>query len=75
MSPDLTPLDFFLLGILKKQSVRNQIPANIDELRERIIQCSNVITQEMLQKVTDNVYARLGHRQVAGGEQFEHLIK
>ena len=72
-SPDLTPLDYFYWGYLKNRVYETK-PAHIDELRERIIQCSNLITPEILQKVNDIMYARLVHCQVAGGEQFEHFM-
>lgn len=72
-SPDLAPLDTFYWGFLKNRVYETK-PANIEELKQRIIQCSNTITRETLQKVTDNFYARLGHCQVAGGHQFEHLF-
>uniref|UniRef100_A0A915DJC0 Transposase n=1 Tax=Ditylenchus dipsaci TaxID=166011 RepID=A0A915DJC0_9BILA len=35
-SPDLTPCDFFLWGYLKSRIYRTQ-PANLNELRERIV--------------------------------------
>lgn len=70
-SPDLTPLDFFYWGYLKSQVYETK-PNDIEELKNRIRDVSNEITPEVLQKVTDEVYFRLGLCQEKGGYQFEH---
>lgn len=50
-------------------------PADVDKLKEIIIQCSNMIKSEILQKVIDNLYVQYRHHQIAGGQQLEHLFK
>lgn len=57
-SPDLTPLDFFLWGILKQKVYRTR-PQTLEELRARIIQACTEITPEEIQRVTMNVRKRI----------------
>lgn len=57
-SPDLTPLDFFLWGLLK-QKVYKTRPQTVPELRVRILQACAEITPEQLRKVTMNVRKRI----------------
>jgi transposase len=73
-SPDLTPLDYFLWGHLKNK-VFVTIPADLNELRGRIIEECASINQEMLQNVIDKFYYNLAHCQTVGGGHFQHLIK
>lgn len=72
-SPDLTPLDFFYWGYLKSKVYETK-PANLDELKARIVEVSNLITPEMLQNVRESTYNRLAHCQEVNGYQFEHLL-
>lgn len=72
-SPYLSPLDFFYWGYLKSKIYETK-PTSVDDLKERILNVSNLITPEILRNVTDTFYFRLGHCQVAEGHQFEHLI-
>ena len=44
-SPDLTPLDFFLWGHLKSR-IFSSPPANIEELRRRIVDETDVVRQD-----------------------------
>jgi len=76
-SPDLTPLDFYLWGHLKHQIYRypHERPANLDELRAKILQFSNSITPEILSNVRTEFYDRLGYCEAQQGNLFEHLIK
>lgn len=71
-SPDLTPLDFFLWGFLKDRVYRTK-PANLDELRQNIIDETGLITPQMLGKVKRSFYERLASCQEVGGHQFEQL--
>lgn len=48
-SPDLTPCDFFLWGFLKSK-VYTTKPANIGDLKQRICNSFNEVTEEMRQK-------------------------
>jgi hypothetical protein len=75
-SPDLTPNNFFLWGHLT-QSIyghRHNRPRNLDELRVKIVQIANSITQEMLTNVRREVYDRLGYCEAQQGGLFEHLL-
>lgn len=72
-SPDLTPLDYFYWGYLKSKVFETK-PADIDELRARIIDISNLITPEILRNVQESIYIRMAHCQGVNGHQFEHLI-
>lgn len=72
-SPDLTPLDFFLWGHLKNVVYKSK-PNDIQELKERIRQEINNISQETIAKVQQEFIARLGHCQAQEGLQFEHLL-
>jgi len=49
-------------------------PTSRDNLKERILNVSNLITPEILRNVTDTFYFCLGRCQVTEGHQFEHLI-
>lgn len=72
-SPDLTIMDFFYWGYLKSK-VYTTKPANLDELRDRIITASAGITREQLQNVSREMYHRLGHCLATNGEHFENLL-
>lgn len=72
-SPDLSPLDYFFWGALK-QNVYKTKPANIDELKQRIIHEAEQITPNMLDKSLDEFYFRLAHCQEVDGRQYEHLL-
>lgn len=71
-SPDLNPLDFFLWGHLKNVVYKTK-PHNIEELKTRIRnECDN-ISQETINKVQREFIDRLGYCQAQEGLQFEHL--
>ena len=57
-SPDLTPPDFFLWGVLKDKVYHHGRPRNIDHLKEVIRAEWVTITPEMCRKVTHSVIAR-----------------
>lgn len=56
-SPDLTPLDFFLWGILK-QNVYKSRPHNLQELQARINRSCEEITPQQIRNVILNVRKR-----------------
>lgn len=56
-SPDLTPLDFFLWGVLKEKVYKTR-PTNTEELRERIRQACAEITPNQLLNVMANIKRR-----------------
>lgn len=72
-SPDLTPLDFFLWGHLKNVVYKTR-PDNIEELKTRITNECNNISQETVSKVQREFIDRLGYCQAQEGLHFEHLI-
>ena len=57
-SPDLTPLDFFLWGVLKSQ-VFSDKPKTLNDLKENIINTLKDITPEMCKKVTESTLSSL----------------
>lgn len=73
-SPDLNPLDFYLWGHLKTEVYRTK-PTSLEDLENRIANAVHDITPQHLQNVLSQFSERLGHCQVAEGNQFEHLIK
>lgn len=72
-SPDLTPLDFFLWGYLKNKVYVTK-PTNIEDLKESIRHETSLILPEMLEKVKNEFYNRLGFCQETRGAHFEHLL-
>ena len=57
-SPDLSPLDFFLWGYLKRKVYSNR-PATTEELKKNIIEEYRQITPDTLEKVMANCYRRM----------------
>ena len=73
-SPDLSPLDFFFWGYLKSRVYINR-PRTLVELKDAIVRETATISAGMLSNVLREFEARIGHCVVAGGQQFENLIK
>ena len=73
-SPDLTPLDFFLWGYIKK---RVYLPkaTNLDELKLSITRVCQQIPKEMLRAVQRNQVKRINACFDCGGDVFEHRLK
>ena len=71
-SPDLTPLDYFLWGYLKRKVYSTQ-PESLDELQNRILQEATLIDREMIRNAVTHFYNRIAFCQEAQGFQFEHL--
>lgn len=72
-SPDLTPLDFFFWGYLRSQIYRTR-PKTIEELLNRITNSVETITDDMLDRVRDNIEQRILLCQVAQGDHFEQFL-
>lgn len=70
----LTPIGYFCWSCLINKVFETK-PSDIGEQKERLIQCSDIISTETLQKIIDNMYGRFGQCEVARYQQFEHLIK
>ncbi|GBM39118.1 hypothetical protein AVEN_162637-1 [Araneus ventricosus] len=71
LSPDLTPMDFFLWGYLKAQ-VYTTPPPTMQDLRRRITDACANVTPAMLHRVQCDVQASIQMYIVADGEKFEH---
>ena len=69
--PDLTPLDYFLWGYLKSKVYATQ-PADLVELRGRIVDQCAIIPPDMITRAIGAFYC-LAHCQEIKGEQFEHI--
>lgn len=72
-SPDLSPCDFFLWGYVKGLVFVPPLPANIEELKQRITAALETVTEDMLQRVWHELEYRLDVCRVTGGAHIEHL--
>ena len=72
-SPDLPPCDFFLWGYVKGLVFVLPLPANIEEMKERITAALETVTEDMLQRVWHELEYRLNVCRVRGGAHIEHL--
>lgn len=72
-SPDLTPLDFFVWPFVKHR-VYQMEPANLDELRQCIIDVFNMITPQMLRNVHGHILRRLQLCLAMDGRHFEQYL-
>ena len=74
-SPDLTPCDFFSSGLCESFSLHPPLPANRVELKQRITSALETVTEEVLQRLWDELDYRLDVCRVAGGACMENLSK
>lgn len=74
-SPDLTPLDFSIWGIIKDK-VYSRNPSSLTELRQCIVEEFDILNGnlDLLIKIVNSVFDRLWFCIVAEGFQFEHLL-
>ena len=72
-SPDLSPCDFFLWGYVKGLVFVLPLPANFEEMKERITAALETVTEDMLQRVWHELEYRLNVCRVTGGAHIEHL--
>ena len=72
-SPNLTPCDFFLWGYVKGLVYVPPLPTNVVELKQRISSALETVTEDMLQRVWDELGCRLDVCRVAGGAHIENL--
>lgn len=70
-SPDLTPLDFFFWGQLKNMVYQQRV-RSIQDLKDRIIHCSQEIPAHLYKTVCQSVLSRCRDLIVAHGHHFEH---
>ena len=71
-SPDLTPPDFFLWGVIK-EAVYSTKPRSLEELKERITNTFLSITPELCHKVCSSMENRVLKCIKVNGGQFEYL--
>ena len=71
-SPDLTPPDFFLWGVIKK-AVYSTKPRSLEEMKERITNAFYSITPELCHKVCSSRENRVLKCIEVNGRQFEYL--
>ena len=72
-SPDMTPCDFFLWGHVKERVYVPPLPADLDELRNRITAAVNSVTEDTLRRVWDGFSYRVDVFRAVGGGHIEHL--
>jgi len=71
-SPDMTPCDFFLRGYVKERVFVPPLPADLDEVTNRITAAVKSVTENTLRRVWDEFGFRVDVR-AAGGGHIEHL--
>ena len=72
-SPDLSPCDFFLWGSVKGLVFVLPLPANIEEMKQRITAALETVTKDMLLQVWHELEYRFNVCRVTGGVHIEHL--
>ena len=72
-SPDLTPADFFLWGLLKGKVYKN-IPRTIEQLKDAIRQEIQAVNVDTLGKVFQNLEKRIKVCLVVKGDQFQQRL-
>ena len=71
-SPDLTPMDFSVWGIVR-DIVYQVVPLDINDLNKTRIRIAfETFTPDLCERICKNVEDRCGACIVAGGHQFEH---
>jgi len=73
-SPDLTPPDFFLWGVLKN-SVYAKKPRTKDQLVAVIMNTCTEISEDLCRSVCYSVVRRTAKCIEEGGQHFEHLLR
>ena len=71
--PDMTPCDFFLWGNVKERVYVPPLPADLDELTNRITAVVKYATEDTLRRVWDEFSYRVDVVRAAGGGHIEHL--
>lgn len=73
-SPDLSPNDFFLWGHIKSSIYSEDRIQNKEELKNKIAQAIDSLTQQMMQNVRNAFYNRLTYCLAENGNVFEYLL-
>ena len=72
-SPDLTPYDFFLWGFVKDTVFVLPLPANLQDLHNRITAAVAVVDRDMLTRVWNEMIYRIDVCRITKGGHIEHL--
>ena len=72
-SPDLTPCDFFLWGYVKGLVYVPPLPTCVEGLKERITEALKTVTQDMLQRVWQELDYRLDVCRLTSGAHIENM--
>jgi hypothetical protein len=68
----MTPCDFFLWGCVKERVFVPPLPADLDELTDRITAAIKSVTQDTARRVLDKLSYRVDVVRAAGGGHIEH---
>ena len=72
-SPDLTPYDLFLWGFVKDTVFVPPLPANLQDLRNRITAAVVVVDCDMLTRMWNEMDYRIDVCRITKGVYIEHL--
>ena len=72
-TPDMTPCDFFLWGYVKERVYVPPLPADLDELTNRMTAAVKSVTEDTLRRVWDEFSYRVDDVRAVGGGHIEHL--
>ena len=72
-SPDLTACDFFVWGFVKDAVYVPPLPQDLDDLKQRISDAVELITEDMLGRVWQEMEYRLDICRVTRGAHIQHL--
>ena len=72
-SPDLTPYDFFLSRFVKDTVFVSPLPANIQDLRNRITAAVALVDRDMLTRVWNEMDYHIEVCRITKGGHIEHL--
>ena len=70
--PDITPMDFFVWGVIK-DSVYSRKPRSVEDLRQFVIDAFTNLDHDLCTKVCQSVVSRCRECIGAEGLQFEYL--
>lgn len=73
-SPDLTPLDFYLWGDMKKKVYKRE-PNDLNDLKKYIEEEINKVSVSTLHKVFENMDKRIELCIANNGQHFQHLLR
>jgi hypothetical protein len=72
-SPDLSPPDFYLSGVLKENVYKNN-PHTLEELRQNTELCISNVTAETVHRVASDMRERVNACIAKRGGYFQHFI-